>query len=435
MIWIGRSDQNQSYPILQSKFSSTDRGDDGFSQGFVLNLRQQKQDRNIDRSMAATHVLHSFWRRHRWTVLRSLLLVALLHRLHLLAFLAASSPVWLLTAFLLGAVLVNSEPNVPLAVAAALEDHEGRHLTTAGTGPSSSSSSSDDGANESEEDVDEDHLVVDKKEAVAWTADDEHSIQSIGSLELERNARLEKLMSRITVHRGLTDLDVHTPAVLAPRTKNPFDLDLDHDAAMDAPGSAPSSLLGQHTNPFDIHIQQPDEVEEEDDDKKAAMLVGRHDSFTAQPSRFMPYFVADVPEEEGGGGSGRDAGSDNSNSNSSSPSASTASDHQTQQEAAVKVEEAPAAMASTWDGKENGTVVAVDVELISDSSDDDMSLQADDATGGSLNNAHDPSDEDEEDSFEVESITQQVAAGTCSAFWFRRSLSHCLLRMQLYPKK
>lgn len=352
-----------------------------------------------------------------------------------MAFLAASSPVWLLTAFLLGAVLVNSEPNVPLAVAAALEDHEGRHLTTAGTGPSSSSSSSDDGANESEEDVDEDHLVVDKKEAVAWTADDEHSIQSIGSLELERNARLEKLMSRITVHRGLTDLDVHTPAVLAPRTKNPFDLDLDHDAAMDAPGSAPSSLLGQHTNPFDIHIQQPDEVEEEDDDKKAAMLVGRHDSFTAQPSRFMPYFVADVPEEEGGGGSGRDAGSDNSNSNSSSPSASTASDHQTQQEAAVKVEEAPAAMASTWDGKGNGTVVAVDVELISDSSDDDMSLQADDATGGSLNNAHDPSDEDEEDSFEVESITQQVAAGTCSAFWFRRSLSHCLLRMQLYPKK
>ena len=55
--------------------------------------------------------------------------------------------------------------------------------------------------------------------------------------------------------------------------------------------------------------------------------------------------------------------------------------------------------------------MAVDVELISDSSDDDMSLQGDDATGGSLNNARDHSDDDEEDSFEVESITQQVAAG------------------------
>jgi hypothetical protein len=58
-----------------------------------------------------------------------------------------------------------------------------------------------------------------------------------------------------------------------------------------------------------------------------------------------------------------------------------------------------------------------------------MSLQGDDATGGSLNNARDHSDDDE-DSFEVESITQQVAAGTCSSeFW--RSLSYCWLQMQI----
>lgn len=378
------------------------------------------------------HVLHSFWRRHRWTALRSLLLVALLHRLHFLAFLAASSPVWLLTAFLLGAVLVNSEPNVPLAAASEDEDRHlykkiRRHKPVTGA---SGSSSDDD--NESSVTSMEDHLVVDKakeeevvKAAVAWTADDEHSIQSIGSLELERDARLEKLMSRRTTHRNLIDLDVHIPAVMAPRTNNPFDLHHHSSSYYDdghgaAAAAAPSSLLGQHTNPFDdIHIQQqrqrdrdPDE-EDTEDEKKAAMLR-RHESFTAgaaplaRPSRFKPYFVADVPEGDAGG---RDAGSDNSNS--SSPSSSTASDHQTQQEAAVKVEEAPAASTSpcAWDGKGNGMVMAVDVELISDSSDDDMSLQGDDATGGSLNNARDHSDDDEEDSFEVESITQQVAAG------------------------
>lgn len=378
------------------------------------------------------HVLHSFWRRHRWTALRSLLLVALLHRLHFLAFLAASSPVWLLTAFLLGAVLVNSEPNVPLAAASEDEDRHlykkiRRHKPVTGA---SGSSSDDD--NESSVTSMEDHLVVDKakeeevvKAAVAWTADDEHSIQSIGSLELERDARLEKLMSRRTTHRNLIDLDVHIPAVMAPRTNNPFDLHHHSSSYYDdghgaAAAAAPSSLLGQHTNPFDdIHIQQqrqrdrdPDE-EDTEDEKKAAMLR-RHESFTAgaaplaRPSRFKPYFVADVPEGDAGG---RDAGSDNSNS--SSPSSSTASDHQTQQEAAVKVEEAPAASTSpcAWDGKGNGMVMAVDVELISDSSDDDMSLQGDDATGGSLNNARDHSDDDEEDSFEVESIAQQVAAG------------------------
>lgn len=420
------------------------------------------------------HVLHSFWRRHRWTALRSLLLVALLHRLHFLAFLAASSPVWLLTAFLLGAVLVNSEPNVPLAAASEDEDRHlykkiRRHQPVTGATGSGSSQSDDD--NESSVTSMEDHLVVDKAEeeeevlkaAVAWTADDEHSIRSIGSLELERDARLEKLMSsRTTAHRNLIDLDVHIPAVMAPsRTNNPFDLnhhsppsyyDDGHGASAAAPaGSSPSSLLVQHTNnnPFDIDIdiQQQRErdscdPDEEGDNDAAIIMLRRHESFTgasaaplARPSRFKPYFVADVPE----GGGGRDAGSDNSNSNASSPSSSTASDRQAQQEAAqatVRVEEAPAAPTplSKWDGKGNGMVMAVDVELISDSSDDDMSLQGDDVTGGgggggSLNNARGHSDDDEEDSFEVESITQQVAAGRYLLFCILDS--YCLLQMQI----
>ncbi|XP_025794354.1 uncharacterized protein LOC112874948 isoform X1 [Panicum hallii] len=347
--------------------------------------------------MAAAHAL--LWRRHRWTALRSLLLVALLHRLHCLAFLAASSPVWLLAAFLLGVVLVHSEPNVPLAAASEDED---RHLTATGGSSSGDNDSSDDGSSAtSMEDVGEKEEEV-VKAAVAWTADDERSIQSIGSLELERDARLEKLMSRRSIHRNLIDLDIHIPAVLI---KNPFDL---HHHHHDDPGSAPSALLGQHSNPFDFDVHQRDPE-----------ILRRHESFTAgaappaRPSRFRPYFVADV--SAGGGG---DAGSDNSNS-SSSPSSSAASDQKAHQQAAVKVEEeeekaaATAAAASPsppkWGG--NGMVVAVDVELISDSSDDDMSLPGDDAAG-SLNN---PRDEDEEDSFEVESITQQVAAGACSS--------------------
>ncbi|RCV39830.1 hypothetical protein SETIT_9G001400v2 [Setaria italica] len=344
------------------------------------------------------------WRRHRWTALRSLLLVALLHRLHCLAFLAASSPVWLLAAFLLGVVLVHSEPNVPLAAASEDEDRhlykKIRHLSSAGSS-SAEDDSADDGSSATSS---EDHLVGGEKEeeeevvkaAVAWTADDEHSIQSIGSLELERDARLEKLMSRRSIHRNLIDLDVHIPAVL---TKNPFDLHHHHHHCDDT-GSAPSFLLGQHSNPFDF----------------PEMQMRRHESFTAgaaaRPSRFRPYFVADVPEGGGGDATGRD----NSNS-SSSTSSSAASDHHLQaqqQAAAVKVEdEAPAApppeAAATSPRKwgENGMVAAVDVELISDSSDDDMSLPGDGAAAGSLSN---PPDEDEEDSFEVESITQQVAA-------------------------
>ncbi|OEL19302.1 hypothetical protein BAE44_0019683 [Dichanthelium oligosanthes] len=343
------------------------------------------------------------WRRHRWTALRSLLLVALLHRIHCLAFLAASSPVWLLAAFLLGVVLVHSEPNVPLAGASEDED---RHLYKKIRHLTASSSSSDDDDDDSSHDVSsatsmEERLVGEKEEegevlkaAVAWTADDEHSIQSIGSLELERDARLEKLMSRRSIHRNLIDLDVHIPAVL---TKNPFDL---HPHHCDDPGSAPSSLLGQHSNPFDFDIHERD----------PGMLLTRHESFTAgaapraRPSRFRPYFVADVPE---GGG---DARSDDNSNSSSSPSSSAASDHQAhQQAAAVKAPAAAAATPRKWDGNGNGMAMAVDVELISDSSDDDMSLPGDDAAAGNPREL--PLDEDEEDSFEVESITQQVAAG------------------------
>ncbi|CAN6286078.1 unnamed protein product [Urochloa humidicola] len=346
---------------------------------------------------AAAHAL--LWRRHRWTALRSLLLVALLHRLHCLAFLAASSPVWLLAAFLLGVVLVHSEPHVPLA--AATED-EDRHLykkirrrrddrasSDDDTGDGGGSSSDNDTSSSMEEEEEHHHLAGEKEEAasavhVAWTADDEHSIRSIGSLELERDARLEKLMSRRSSmnRRNLIDLDVHIPAAKG---------DLHHESP-EPPGSAPSFLLAQHnSNPFDFPAE--------------TLLYRRHESFTAgaplaRPSRFRPYFVADVP----GGGAAPAAGADNSNSSSSRSSAASI-DHQ-QGQAQVQVHQQGQAQAA----HRPTTGPAVDVELISDSSDDDMSLPGDNAATGGLV----PPDEDVEDSFEVESITQQVAAaGTC----------------------
>ena len=136
-------------------------------------------------------------------------------------------------------------------------------------------------------------------------------------------------------------------------------------------------------------------------------MLRRHESFTAGAapppplSRFRrPYFVADVP----GGGGGDDAGSSDNSNSSSSPSSSAASDQQ--QQAAVKLAVENEAAAP------NGMGVAVDVELISDSSDDDsMSLPGDDAAGAGSLIMNNPRDEDE-DPFEVESITQQVAAGT-----------------------
>ncbi|KAJ1292581.1 hypothetical protein BS78_01G000800 [Paspalum vaginatum] len=340
--------------------------------------------------------LHSFWQRHRSTALRSLLLAALLHRLNCLAFLAASSPVWLLTAFLLGAVLVHSD--------AASED-EDRHLYKKIRPHLAAGSSSSSDAESSVTSMDE-HLVV-VGDVAAWTADDEHRIRSIGSLELERDARLEKLMSRrssIYRRRNLIDLDVHIPAV--------------HHHCDDT-GSAPSSLLraAHRTYPFDIHQRDPD-------DGKAAAMLRRHETFAdsgssdappARTSRFIrPYFVADDVQEAGAAGD-----NSNSSSSSSSPSSSAASDHQTQQQhAVVGVQEAEGAGAAAttstpheWGG--NGmSLEAVDVELISDSSDDDMSLPGDDAAAAAAlhSNPPDQLDEDEEDSFEVESITQQVAA-------------------------
>jgi hypothetical protein len=305
------------------------------------------------------------WHLHRRTALRFLLLLALLHRLNFFAFLAACAPVLLLTAFLLGIVLVHSDDDD--VATSAEEEEEGtqgrrhHHQNNISSSPSSSSSSEQD-----------EEVVAEQeggnKAAVAWTAEDERSIQSIGSLELERDARLEKLiMSR---RSNSLHLDVRIP-----RGGHSYD--------KDDPGSAPSSLL---------QLRHPDVGQlggDGDDD-------GEH----ARPSRFRPYFVTTDHYFD----------YSNKNTKSTSPSSSSsaaASDHQLQEEQA---QEAPAVPPCNnnkqLDGM--GMGMAVDVELISDSSDDDdVSLLP--PPGAVITRDH--TDDDEEDSFEVASITQQVAAG------------------------
>lgn len=98
-----------------------------------------------------------------------------------------------------------------------------------------------------------------------WTAEDEKSIQNIGSLELERNAAVEKLMSSRSMHRYYA----------ADRDLIDLDLDGDGDGHQLPPGSAPS----MHRNPFFFHDDQQAAA-------STAKLFSRHESF-------RPYFVAD----------------------------------------------------------------------------------------------------------------------------------------------
>jgi hypothetical protein len=215
-----------------------------------------------------------------------------------------------------------------------------------------------------------------------WTAEDEKSIQNIGSLELERNAAVEKLMSSRSMHRYYA----------ADRDLIDLDLDGDGDGHQLPPGSAPS----MHRNPFFFHDDQQAAA-------STAKLFSRHESF-------RPYFVADktqqpvVLESSGGGGSS------SSSSSSSSASGHRAGQHM-KQEAVADFSSSPKAMVVTVDAElpNPKSMVTVDVELISDSSDDDdddiMSLPGQQITKVASSMSD---DDDGESSFEVESITRQV---------------------------
>uniref|UniRef100_A0A0A8YKB4 Uncharacterized protein n=1 Tax=Arundo donax TaxID=35708 RepID=A0A0A8YKB4_ARUDO len=312
--------------------------------------------------------------------------------------------------------------------------HEFHHLRSASNSSQSSQdgdsndSSIEDGTENQDGNDGNKHEGKEDVKVVAWTADDQKNILKIGCLEIERNQRLETLLARRRARKytdrnlidfGSTDslptieelskFNVQIPAVFAPR-KNPFDLPYNED---NFPGSAPSALL-ETGNPFDLPREQANESSSDggaDSSHMEPMLVAsqpqwsalfrRHESFTkgapflsdflqdTRPSRFRPYFVTEKMANEEITAQGLDGEtSEKSNSKASSVQDSDSTSSVTDQESQKDVLEdcSNQGHRSLFSQTEEQAHIAhharevslaVDVEppvLISDSSDDDISL-------------------------------------------------------------
>ncbi|KAI5427571.1 uncharacterized protein LOC127126548 isoform X1 [Lathyrus oleraceus] len=163
----------------------------------------------------------------------------------------------------------------------------------------------EDGVDEEEEEM-EGGKEDESKSAIKWTEDDQKNLMDLGTLELERNRRLENLIARrmarrLMTEKNLIDLDsTDIPYNVAPISirRNPFDFpDESYAAAMGLPpipGSAPS-ILQPRRNPFDIPY---DPNEEKPDLKRDSFqqefthfnqkdaVFRRHESFNIGPSVF-----------------------------------------------------------------------------------------------------------------------------------------------------
>ncbi|KAF9670319.1 hypothetical protein SADUNF_Sadunf13G0056100 [Salix dunnii] len=180
----------------------------------------------------------------------------------------------------------------------------------------------DDNDNDNEEEA-QGSKEDESKSAIKWTEDDQKNLMDLGTLELERNQRLESLIARrrarrnmrLMAEKNLIDLDaadipINIPSISTTR-HNPFDFPYD-----DVPGSAPSVLLPRR-NPFDL----PYDSNEEKPDLKGDSFqqefsatqhrepfFRRHESFSVGPStlggtrqdlRWKPYFVPERFATEG----------------------------------------------------------------------------------------------------------------------------------------
>ncbi|XP_038883255.1 uncharacterized protein LOC120074258 isoform X2 [Benincasa hispida] len=170
-----------------------------------------------------------------------------------------------------------------------------------------------------DDDDDDDEGMQEEKEdesksAIKWTEDDQKNLMDLGSLELERNQRLENLIARrrarnnlrMLAGKNLIDLDgfdlpVNVPPISTAR-RNPFDLPYDSYSNMGLPpipGSAPSILLPRR-NPFDLpydpNEEKPDlkndDFEQEFLPPQQKDMFRRHESFSVGPSNFV------VPKQE-----------------------------------------------------------------------------------------------------------------------------------------
>ncbi|KAK4284367.1 hypothetical protein QN277_001212 [Acacia crassicarpa] len=180
---------------------------------------------------------------------------------------------------------------------------------------------SDEGADYEEDEAEESGIEDESKSAIRWTEEDQKSLMDLGSLELERNQRLENIIARRRAwmqmtEKNLIDLEsTEAPSNVPPivTRRNPFDL------SDDIPGSAPS-ILQPWKNPFDIPFDPNEEkpVPKGDNPKEELPVFNqketffsRHESFSLGPSGFRmakherpdvywkPVFVSDQMASEG----------------------------------------------------------------------------------------------------------------------------------------
>ncbi|CAF2342959.1 unnamed protein product [Brassica napus] len=168
---------------------------------------------------------------------------------------------------------------------------------------------------EEEEEKKEDEI----KSPIKWTEADQKNVMDLGSLELERNQRLESLIARrrarnnmrMVAERNLIDFDCadvpfNMPPISTAR-HNPFDLSYDDMGLPPIPGSAPSIMFARR-NPFDLPYEPNEEKpdlkgdgfeEEFSSPQPKEPVFRRHESFSVGPSmlggprhdRLRPFFV------------------------------------------------------------------------------------------------------------------------------------------------
>ncbi|KAG2273655.1 hypothetical protein Bca52824_056210 [Brassica carinata] len=168
---------------------------------------------------------------------------------------------------------------------------------------------------EEEEEKKEEENDDESKSPIKWTEADQKNVMDLGSLELERNQRLEGLIARRRARnnmRNLIDFDCadvpfNMPPISTAR-QNPFDLSYDDMGLPPIPGSAPSIMFARRRNPFDLPYEPNEEKpdlkgdgfeEEFSSPQRKEPVFRRHESFSVGPSmlggprhdRLRPFFA------------------------------------------------------------------------------------------------------------------------------------------------
>ncbi|KAM7272671.1 hypothetical protein ACFE04_027334 [Oxalis oulophora] len=195
-----------------------------------------------------------------------------------------------------------------------------------------------------EEDGEEDERAKEEDGSpfvITWDETDQKNLMELGTLEIERNKRLESLIARRRLRKSMkimseknlidfdgVDLPFNVPSISTAR-QNPFDLPFDSydDLGLPPiPGSAPS-IMQPRRNPFDLPydsneekpdlkgdsfnqefagFQQREVLQQRETGPQREAFFRRHESFSVGPSslgghrwdrhdnRFKPFFV---PEE------------------------------------------------------------------------------------------------------------------------------------------